>query len=757
MAEKQTNKDRMREIVDSIENGIKELFESDKYRKYLATMSRFHRYSVNNTMLIYMQRPDATHVAGFNKWRDQFGRNVLKGEKGIRIIAPTPYKKKVEEIKTDPETNALILDADGKAIIEEKEIRIPMFKVVSVFDVSQTAGKPLPQLAADLSGNVQQYEVFMEALRRASPVPMEIKPVARDTDGFFSIKAQSITIRAGMSEVQTVCAAVHEIAHAKLHDYEHMTELADDGETILVPGEKSRNTEEVEAESISYAVCQYYGIETGENSFGYSLSIENQSLVLHEYAASMPEALNAEIMEFIDNGYSGTNFERPQVQKLIELVRANQIDCIIVKDFSRFGRNSIETGYFIERVFPLFHTRFISISDDFDSSKFKGDTGGMDVAFKYLISEYYSRDMSIKTKSAKYAKMQRGEYQSKICPYGYRKSADGRMEPDPEAAAVVQLIFQLAAEGINATAITRELFRRSIPTPGQYKAAHGNHTHDISRCHGIWSTSTILRILEDERYTGVYVIGKRAVLEVGGNRSRLKDRESWYIIPDHHPAIVEKAVFDTVQASQLRFSQPNKKKRDYPLKGKAFCGCCGHALSRTMQKTSYYHCRHSEADVESRCHKMRLNAAELEQAVFLTLKKQMEAAAPLAPDGSLRVDASVPERTEYEQQIEALQDGKRALYERYLMGEIDLNTYKAEKAACDELLLKTKNAYAAVLAQAKQKQDEQARQDSRKKASKAIFDADTLTTELAELLIDRVLVYPDKRIEIAYKIQDIFD
>ena len=297
MAEKQTSKDRMREIVDSIENGIKELFESDKYRQYLSTMSRFHRYSVNNTMLIYMQRPDATHAAGFNKWRDQFGRNVLKGEKGIRIIAPTPYKKKVEEIKTDPETNAPVLDADGKAIIEEKEIRIPMFKVVSVFDVSQTSGKPLPQLAADLSGNVQQYEVFMEALRRASPVPMEIKPVARDTDGFFSIKAQSITIRAGMSEVQTVCAAVHEIAHAKLHDYEHMTELADDGETILVPGEKSRNTEEVEAESISYAVCQYYGIETGENSFGY-IATWSKGKELKELRASL-ETINKTASELI--------------------------------------------------------------------------------------------------------------------------------------------------------------------------------------------------------------------------------------------------------------------------------------------------------------------------------------------------------------------------------------------------------------------------------------------------------------------------
>ena len=362
--------------------------------------------------------------------------------------------------------------------------------------------------------------------------------------------------------------------------------------------------------------------------------------------------------------------------------------------------------------------------------------------------------MSIKTKSAKYAKMQRGEYQSKICPYGYRKSADGRMEPDPEAAAVVQLIFQLAAEG---TAIAKELFRRDIPTPGEYKAARGNHTHDISRTRGIWSTSTVLRILEDERYIGSYVIGKRAVLEVGGTRSRLKDRDKWYIIPDHHPAIVEKAIFEKVQTSQLRFSQPNKKKRDYPLKGKAFCGCCGHALSRTMQKTSYYYCRHSEADEESRCHKMRINALELEQAVFITLKKQMEAAASLNSDGTVHLEAAVPEWSEYEQQIEEFQDGKRLLYERYLLGEIDLDTYKAEKAACDELLLKTKNAYAIVLAQAKQKQEERARHDSRQEATKAVFNSEGLTAELTDLLIDKVLVYPDNRIEIAYKIKDIFD
>ncbi len=271
MAEtKSTNKERLREITAGIEQGIQELFESDKYMQYLRTMSRFHRYSVNNQMLIHMQRPDATHVAGFNKWRDQFGRSVKKGEKGIKIIAPTPFKKKIEEMKLDPDTKAPLLDKDGNAIIEEKEIQIPMFKVVTVFDVDQTVGKPLPQLASDLTGDVRQYEVFMEALRRSSPVPMEMRPIQRDTDGYFSRTDQNIVIREGMSEVQTVSAAVHEIAHAKLHNYEKEREAAAAGDENAQPVKpKDRSTEEVEAESISYAVCQYYGIQTGENSFGY--------------------------------------------------------------------------------------------------------------------------------------------------------------------------------------------------------------------------------------------------------------------------------------------------------------------------------------------------------------------------------------------------------------------------------------------------------------------------------------------------------
>ena len=412
MAEKQTSKDRMREIVDSIETGIKELFESDKYRQYLSTMSRFHRYSVNNTMLIYMQRPDATHVAGFNKWRDQFGRNVMKGEKGIKIIAPTPYKKKIEEVKLDPDTKAPMLDADGKVMVEEKEVKIPMYKVVSVFDVSQTEGKPLPQLASDLNGNVQQYEVFMEALRRSAPVPMEISPIASDTDGYFNSTNQSITIRDGMSEVQTVCAAVHEIAHAKLHNYKKVEEPKDapkyqEIEIFDVPGlfsngrialadlpdglhrydlrgsdydpgmpvtvepnvavnhagaiitakplnlgeddrlylteeeglnfvggeisvyqflneqRKDRHTEEVEAESISYAVCQYYGIETAENSFGY-IATWSQGKELKELRASLETISKTAsgLISDIDRNFAEICKERgitPQIQGQTEI------------------------------------------------------------------------------------------------------------------------------------------------------------------------------------------------------------------------------------------------------------------------------------------------------------------------------------------------------------------------------------------------------------------------------------------------------
>ena len=304
MADKPTNRERLQQITAGIEQGIKELFESEKYMRYLSVMSRFHRYSVNNTMLIYMQKPDATLVAGYNKWKNQFERHVKRGEHGITIIAPTPFKKKIEEQKLDPDTKAPMLDAEGKIIMEEREVEIPMFRPVKVFDVSQTDGKPLPELASSLSGNVQNYEAFMEALRRSAPVPLSVEPMAENMDGYFSPDQQRIAIRAGMSEVQTVSAAVHEIAHSKLHNYAKAQEEAARAGDKEPPKKKDRNTEEVEAESISYAVCQYYGIQTGENSFGY-IANWSQGKELPELRASL-ETINkaaGELIADIDRHY----------------------------------------------------------------------------------------------------------------------------------------------------------------------------------------------------------------------------------------------------------------------------------------------------------------------------------------------------------------------------------------------------------------------------------------------------------------------
>ena len=396
---KESPKDRLKEITDSIERGIQELFDSDRYKQYLQTMSRFHNYSLNNVMLISMQRPDATHVAGYGKWQTAFSRHVKKGEKGIKIIAPTPYKKKVEEMLIDPDTKQPMRGPDGELLKQEVEVVIPRFRAVTVFDVSQTDGKPLPTLAQNLTASVQNYEVMMEALRRTSPVPISIEPIHDGSDGFYSHASRSITIREGMSESQTVSTTIHEIAHAKLHsrpdvqldhtapryqlaeimgqevlfsngriDRENLPdglycydlregesgyaatlepsvavnhfgsiittqpiefpeqgyiELNEENGLSFGDGEemsifefvqhtaKDRRTKEVEAESVAYAVCQYYGIETADNSFGYIASW-SKGRELAELRSSL-ETINktsAALIDTIDRHFAEICAER---------------------------------------------------------------------------------------------------------------------------------------------------------------------------------------------------------------------------------------------------------------------------------------------------------------------------------------------------------------------------------------------------------------------------------------------------------------
>ena len=256
--------EKLKEITDRLEQGITELFDSERYREYLRVMSKFHNYSFNNTLLIAIQKPDASLVAGFSAWKNNFGRNVIKGQKGIKIIAPSPYKVKQEMKKIDPHTQQPIIGKDGKPVTEEKEITIPAYKVVSVFDVSQTEGRELPDIAVnELTGDVERYRDFFAALEKTSPVPIGFEQIPGSSHGYYHLEDKRIAIDEGMSEIQTLKTAIHEIAHAKLHDIDLNAPENEQQPRI------DRRTREVEAESVAYTVCQHYGLDTSDYSFGY--------------------------------------------------------------------------------------------------------------------------------------------------------------------------------------------------------------------------------------------------------------------------------------------------------------------------------------------------------------------------------------------------------------------------------------------------------------------------------------------------------
>nr|WP_325259623.1 recombinase family protein [uncultured Oscillibacter sp.] len=504
--------------------------------------------------------------------------------------------------------------------------------------------------------------------------------------------------------------------------------------------------------SAAYTIALYIRLSSEDSKVG-SYSIEGQKRILHKYVENMEDISAPNVLEFVDNGYSGTNFERPAVQELLELVRSGGVNCIIVKDFSRFGRNAIEIGYFMEMVFPLYHIRFISLGDEFDSNDYHGDTGGVNVAFKYLIAEFYSRDLSVKYKSAKYVKFRRGEYQSVNCPYGYRKGMDGRMEPDGEAADNVRLIFELAQAEHSAGEIVKALFERGILTPAEYKAANGSHGYDISRCRHIWHKTAVRRILEDERYTGTYIMGKREVTEVGGHRVRMKDESQWVKIPDHHPAIVSREMFEGVQDKLARVKCGAKTSHPYPLREKVFCGCCCHAMTRIRGR--YFGCQYTAVDNGAPCHGLRVREAELEDMIYEVMSKQAKIILnvdDLSHAGNLEIQLA--QQKESSGRVEACLERKRALYERFVLKEIGADAFKVQKAVLDGELAQLKQVHAAVTAQVERMRGDEKAKHAKMELAREVSGASGLTAGLADALIDRVYVYPDNQVEIVWKMKD---
>ncbi len=296
--------EKLKEITDRLEQGITELFDSERYKEYLQVMSKFHNYSFNNTLLIAMQKPDASLIAGFNAWKNNFGRNVMRGEKGIRILAPSPYQIRQEVEKKDPQTGKTVIGTDGKPVTETKEIQIPAYKVVAVFDVSQTEGRELPSISAnELTGDVEQYEDFFAALEKTSPVPMGFEKIEGTAHGYYHLEEKRIAIDEGMSQLQNLKTAIHEIAHAKLHDI--------DLNAPEQPDRPDRRTREVQAESIAYTVCQHYGLDTSDYSFGYVAGWSSgRELAELKISLETIRATAAEIINTIDGHFAKLQKER---------------------------------------------------------------------------------------------------------------------------------------------------------------------------------------------------------------------------------------------------------------------------------------------------------------------------------------------------------------------------------------------------------------------------------------------------------------
>jgi DNA invertase Pin-like site-specific DNA recombinase len=504
-----------------------------------------------------------------------------------------------------------------------------------------------------------------------------------------------------------------------------------------------------------YVIAKYIRLSI-EDVKSDSMSIENQRLMLNRHIAAM-DIPDAEVLEFVDNGNTGTNFERPAMQELLEMAKTGMVDCIIVKDFSRFGRSLIEAGYFIEQVFPLFRIRFISVSDAFDSDEHKGDTGGLEVSFKLLAHEYYSKDLSQKVKSAKQVKMRNGEAITKHCAFGYVKGSNGRLEIDEVAASTVREIFSLASDGLGPSDICKQLYLLKRPTPADYKKGRDLESHCI------WSQATVCKILHDEQYIGTYVAGKTRMPEPGG-RPVKTDESKQYRIANYHPAIIDASTFEQVaileNARSARRRKPRKQGKSEGLQktalaGKVTCGCCGKKMRLDRGKDPMFRCAYTNQAIDEPCHGLKVNVGHLEMLVVDILKKQLA----VVSDTDLNTAALSEAQVAFAKQVEGCIDERRSLYERLISGEISSEDYHLAKAAFDETsdcLSHPDNGSNGSVGAIRKLHGLKDIAGSIKSLVQGSEACSEQLRAIVDALVDVILVYPGGKVEVVWKDRDFF-
>lgn len=489
-----------------------------------------------------------------------------------------------------------------------------------------------------------------------------------------------------------------------------------------------------------------------------SVSIRNQRNYIQTFIGQREEFRGAEIREFVDDGYSGTNFDRPAIKELLGSCRQGEIDCIVVKDLSRFGRNYLEVGDYLEQIFPFLGIRFISINDGFDSQDFSGQTGGMDVAFKNFIYEMYSRDLSDKVKSGVKTCMKRGEYYAGCIVYGYQKSPDGkRMEVDREAAATIRRIFQEMAEGKNAKTLAIELNAEEVPTRLAYKQTKGEQLNRHYKA-DIWNRNKIHSVVHNRVYQGDMVYRKAVRSKVGCNRKVRQPEEDWIIIPDHHEAIVSRELFKMANDS-IRKGKAAEYDRSAVKRGIVFCGCCGNRLELRKTKNPYYLCKRRNLLQDVKCNELYMEKSLIEQTIWTIWQEHCRLfdAVPFPQLFEKQQEKLKKQESVLKQRLACFPAEKINLYERFRAGIMKQDVYLKNK----ELLGQQEETAMRELEAVSEELDAQ---EKKRKSYRSIADLlerhkkdEEFTEEFLREIVDKVIVYEDKRIEIVWKYGEEFE
>ena len=504
-----------------------------------------------------------------------------------------------------------------------------------------------------------------------------------------------------------------------------------------------------------------------------SESISHQKALIQNFINGNSELNGSEQYEFFDDGYSGTNFERPSFERLMERIKKGQINCVIVKDFSRFGRDYIELGDYMERIFPFMGVRFISINDHYDSADYKGTTGGLDVVMKNIVYDYYSKDLSVKVKTAKYQKMKQGKYLGGHVPYGLMKDPKDKHKLiiDPEAAAVVREIFDMAIAGMRLIDMARTLNERGIKTPGQYYRRKHPGTKKFADASDMvcWNHNNIRSILQQEMYYGAIVGHKRQGLGVGCKHTATVPKEEQFIVEGKHEGIVTKEEF--LKAQEIFCKQRKTKKvipKTYPLYRKVKCGTCGRAMtyktySFREEDYKYFGCPHAKAQVgEDGCCKRYVTEDNLNAIVWSVVrqlldmtdafKKKLDKQNSISRQDNLFM---VEKLARLQQEKEKCESDRFANVDQFMAGMLDKEVYQRRRADLGRLAEKLENEIAEL--EQKLKSAETVKADSLTQilgVMKKYSGADELTQAMVQEMIEKVVVTDPEHVEIVWKFKD---